>query len=397
LLGSERLRKTISGRKIAYLFTLISEGNIIRTTPKSSPLSSQLPSPSNKKSSAILKHGTTSDVAVRGAYGNSTLAPLNENDESERRRSTSRPPPILRKPGLEQLTTTKQARILTPTQPSAPRSNSPQKRILRGISAESSTKNSISPLSQTSSDAVSQESTSPEQDPGSFSTTVASSTNKPSKKRTAFAVSSKRRPSMPRRKSSQSQSSASASKAVSPRIPGIQSSQRTDAQQRAVSQKDKELLPNPQASSTKSGKQPSTSGSSGSIKTVRNLSDDRNDQPPKPEPAPLVESNFRTLFNNKAPTTNSRLRDLPVKSTLATGHATSYQATGSLTAFGEEEDSLKVSSNTKGKQEQAQNTPALSRSKSQLTMLLEGDEKKGDSSSKARRKDSKAGNKTSKK
>ena len=442
LWSSEHLRTNVSGSRVAELFAIISEGNIIRTTPTSSPRASRLipslrrnqrprvetstdQSDESEDSQAAGSSETSSEPSDQSIDNNQgerrsgPSQPPTVEEEKGRRRNTSRPSPILKRPGIDTSVQSKTARILTPTwktskiDPAHDESNFPRKTVVPARSKLSATENpqdniGSSAYSSTTLESEQLSSTStlratspPRQKLSSsakLSTSTTSGSSKVPKKKPGFVASSattKRRPAMTRRKSSQS-SSSNASKITSPK-PSAQSSPPLAAGNDStglcftppsVTTRERPASVIPRGSDRPTSRSASPISSSPFRRPTRDHLPTATDEA---NPAPshedwLVDRNFRSKFVDKLGAEGSPFAPLTAKSTAATGVSGSFQATGSMfTSYGDSrEPRNENTSESIGQggnlglviEEEHRVNPAFPSSKSQLTSLLKEDKRK---------------------
>jgi len=256
--SSDRIRTTIRGSQVAILYQNISEGSIIRTTPTSSPRNSRVYAIAQRARDAGRASQVASDedelalpdttaaspellsIARRPEFttasSQDTIVPLKDGSHRER----SRPPPVLKTPGMDYSGKGKTARIKTPGWGTRRNGDEPED----GLAVEDSAipqGHLPSPLSQTMSttddmDAADEddrfdENASPlsgeqaAQRPSaprmqrSTSGSGSAISGRGGKKKASFvapSASSRRRPVLPRRKSSQASPSSGSAKIPSP-------------------------------------------------------------------------------------------------------------------------------------------------------------------------------------
>ena len=421
--GNKAIRDRIRGRQVAALFSSISEGGFIRTTPTQSPRNSRSignfrtpipdrspttsppftlgPSSSGPYSSGKGQdHGRQSIASVQGPSPTSST-PVSTSQE----KSPITLQPILKKPSAgSAIKLNKSARILSPppaeirratgssSQPANTTSSSALRRGPGTIRFDSKTKSPpdeapVSTAQSTEKSARSQEQAS----------------QKSSRKKATFIVGagpSKKRPVAVRQRSSQSSSSA-ASSVTSPPPPGPSATEQRnylDARsssgvsvppKRSSSKPSRSSSPHPTKQSRAtprddSPKEESSETSSGDA--GGEASDDGNQEENK---SPLVDPNFRSKFVDRTQTGQrsfAALSSLAPKSTAVAAAPASYQAAGML-GLGIPPQPAGRGKNRVELPEEAVSSDTedqgLTRTKSQLTLLLENDRRTGHESTRS--------------
>ena len=368
--------------------------------------------------------------------------PSSQPQDKGKGRDTRRPPPILKNPtGGSSTQLNKAARIVTPAGTSKERADDEEHAISPTTSTsladrveyrEQLSRQASPPLERVIGDqddkvplSMRKTSSTSRSPNGKSAKTQLGSINKPTKKKTAFlasTASTKRRPSIVRRKSSQS-SSSNASKTASPRVPDQSITHRGSTpplEQPFSSRHDStQIAPRPDhhggtvehmgssvasdssaiAESSESSDLTSSLSSKPSRRasqeqSTTRLNDSRDsDDPAKPPQDWLVDKDFRTKFADKSRIEHHPFRGLhsiPPKSTAAVMAPASFQASGDI-AFENQMPTIAM-----GKMKQADFTDklvplkppgasssamdnddsppsALPKTKSQLTLLLDRD------------------------
>ena len=444
---------------MAAIFNAISDGDfVIRTTPTSSPRASRiLPSLQIEDRTAtptppIAEDAVPGDVDTddegggtgppqtvgEGGLSTTPSQPPTIEEEKGRRRGSSRPPPILKKPRTESTSQqSKTARILTPTW-KTPRRESDD----RGLSSRTPSSVSFGPHSddgrvtragpsggvgQSTGEGPSSSTTQSTPSgllelPSDPSRGSAVSTGKSGKKKPGFlatTASTKRRPAIGRRKSSQS-SSSNTSKAPSPRI-GSQNTPHASPPPPVPSlhlQRRESANPNPTAAESSGPSGPLTQGPAtrSSRPTSRSASPvssgpfhrptrDHLPDPPEISPKPeategsqqdwLVDRDFRTKFADRFRTDYQPLAPFTPRLNASTKVSTSFQPQGSFGMMAQASSTdkgkgraqlVEMTAQTTARHPSPHNDSAieddededlalpLSRTKSQLTLLLRKDQ-----------------------
>ena len=418
--GNKAIRDRIRGRQVAALFSSISEGGFIRTTPTQSPRNSRSignfrtpipdrspttsppltlgPSSSGPFSSGKAQdHGKQSIASVQGPSPTSST-PVSTSKEGK---SPVTLQPILKKPSAgSAIKLNTSARILSPPPAGIRRATGSSSQLTHATSNSSSNKGpgTIRFDSKTKSPPVDAPvSTAQSTEKSTRSQEQASP--KSSRKKATFIVGagpSKKRPVAVRQRSSQSSSSA-ASSVASPPPPGPNAAaeQRSHVDVRSgsgvsVQPKRSSLTkasgsssphPTKQGQPAPRGESPEEESSEASGGDARGeASDDGNQGENK---SPLVDPNFRSKFVDRTqPGQRSfaALSSLASKSTAVAAAPASYQAAGML--------GLGVPPHPAGRGKSRVELPekavssdtddqGLTRTKSQLTLLLAKDRRTG--------------------
>ena len=398
ILSSLHLQKTTSGTQIAFLFTLISQDNIIRTTPTTSPRSSRLYATSRRYVTAQQdvqgseRQGRNLEETSSGTRSlNSTVvvSAAHEGSGMSSPVGSFRPSSILKKSGATGSSQTKTARVMTPT------SNA----LARVDVAHASISGVLQDTSSLLLDPVTQsvQSTST----GSLFAGIP----RGAKKRTSFAVgSSKRRPTITRRKSSQSSSTKSASPNPVLQV-NSQLAVTTESDQTTGNQT-QELDIRGRGAAVPSN--PSESPTKPTSRSASPVSDNPFRRPTQEYPfgstgsinqPSTIPRDFAATLIPRQPTEVPGISRVLSKPTLTTSPSTSFQARGNLIPFpGPELSSnstarralgLGSSKALAGSAEvvAGNRNSELTRSKSQLTLLLKEDRRKGSTGSKGKEKD----------
>ena len=412
--GNQAVRDRIRGRQVAALFSNISEGGFIRTTPTQSPRNSRsignfrtpIPDRSPTTSPSFTlgpssagsswsgeaeDHARQSTGTARGpSPTSSTLV-----STSQEQKSPATLPPILKKPSAgSAIKLNKSARILSPSPTEPRRATISSGQLANTTSASSSKKGpgtirfdskiKSSPTEASASVAQSTEKGTKPQDQAS---------QKSSRKKATFIVgagSSKKRPVAVRQRSSQSSSSAASSVTSPPQSGPNAADQRSyldtrsssgSSHQPKRSPSTKESSPhptkrNPIMPGDRSPKEDSSEASSDDAGAA--TSDSRNKEENK---SPLVDPNFRSKFVDRTqPGQRSfaALSSLAPKCTAVAAAPASYQAAGML-GFGLPPQPAGRGIGRVELPEEAvsDGDQGLTRTKSQLTLLLDKDRRTG--------------------
>lgn len=417
--GNQAIRDRIRGSQVAALFSSISEGGFIRTTPTQSPRNSRSignfrapipdgspptspqftlgPSTSRLSSAGKTEIGSRQSFATIQGPSPTLSTPVTASQENKSRVTL---PPILKKPSAgSAIKLNKSARVLSPpeeirratsssSQLVDPTSTSLSNRGPGTIRFDSKTKSPATESSLSTAQSTEKVTTQPEQP-----------AQKSSRKKATFLVGagpSKKRPVAVRQRSSQSSSSAASSVTSPPPptvniaeqrgIPQVGSGSRASSQPtRSSSTKNpRSSSPHPPKQGQATSRDDSPSGESSeasSGEAGREASDGGNREENK---SPLVDPDFRSRFVDR---TQPGQRSLATLSSLAPKCAAvaapaSYQAAGML-GFGLPSEQASRARNRVELPEEAALAVAdedqgLTRTKSQLTLLLEKDRRPGD-------------------
>ena len=418
--GNKAVRDRIRGRHVAALFSNISEGGFIRTTPTQSPRNSR--SIGNFRSSVPDRSPTTSPPFTLGPSDSGpSLSDEDQNDSgqsiasiedssptliapvsaSQEKKGAATLPPILKKPSAgSAIKLNKSARILSPspTETRFGRASSSQ------LGSQLAANTSSIDLSKRGPGTIrfDEKTRSPSVKASSSTSQATEKTTelsdqpiqKSTRKKATFIVGagpSKKRPVAVRQRSSQSSSSAASSVASSVTSPpppatnlasqrrttGSSLSPRASGQNRSAPAKNSRSSgPHPtyQEVKTRDDSPSGESTESFSSKAGGEVSDDGKRAGNR---SPLVDPNFRSKFVDKTqPQQRSfaSLSSLAPKSTAVAAAPASYQAVGML-GFGLPGPQAGTSKNTAELPEEATLAPAddgrgMNRTRSQLTLLL---------------------------
>ena len=418
--GNKDVRDRIRGRQVATLFSSISEGGFIRTTPTQSPRNSRsignfrtpIPDRSPTKSPSFTLGSPSSGTSLSNEVHNdsrqsivSNQAPSPTNlvpvSASEAKESHGILPPILKKPFAgSAIKLNKSARILSPP-PTETRSVEPGSAQLANISSTNMAKRGSGtirfddktrspPARASSSTALKTEKL-----PGS----QGQPSQKSTRKKATFMVGagpSKKRPVAVRQRSSQTSSSAASSVTSPPPLTSSLASHRgilnVAESPRAFGQSTlSPLVQNPRSSNRRPTQQETTdrtphdesSGGESSQSSIGEASGETADGGDEAvNKSPLVDPNFRARFVDKnqiQPPQRSfaSLSSLAPKSTAVAAAPASYQAAGMM-GFGIPTQQVGRAKNNVEIAKEAPRTAAgdgqgLTRTKSQLTFLLQKD------------------------
>ena len=415
--GNQAIRDRIRGRQVAALFSIISEGGFIRTTPTQSPRNSRsignfrTPIPDRSPTTSppfTLRPSTSRSSSSSGAQNDSFQSIAAVQDPSPRPATTVSPslekknplalPPILKKSSAgSAIKLNKSARILSPP-PAESRRPTPSSGQPADTASEKGPgtirfddKTGKPPTNSASSTAQSAEPSTKVQEQPS---------QKPSRKKAMFIVGAgpgKKRPVAARQRSSQSSSSA-ASSLASPPPPRTDSINRRgilDVSSSSGVSGDRTRLP-PTRSSGSNTPHPTQQGKtapgdeSSSGESSESSGGDAGGEAPaggnrEENRSPLVDPNFRSKFVDRTQhgqRSFAGLSSLAPKSTAAAAAPASYQAAGML-GFGLPTQQTGTGKNRVESPEEAglaasDEHPGLSRTKSQLTLLLAKGRRAGD-------------------
>lgn len=419
--GNKAIRDRIRGKQVAALFSTISEGGFIRTTPTQSPRNSRSignfrtpvpdrspttsppftlgPSTSGPSSTSEAQNDGKQSIATVRGLGPTLSAPVSTSLE---RKSPVTLPPILKKPtDGSSIKLNKSARIISapPTEVSRamassgqiadPASTPSSKKGPGTIRFDENTKSS-SPKAPIPTAQSSDKSTRPQEQPS----------QKSSRKKATFIVGagpSKKRPVPVRQRSSQSSSSAASSVASPPPpapsiaaqrgILNVSPSSRVSGHPtQSFSTRNStsgSSHPTRVENSTPRDESPSEDTSEYSSGDVGGEATDGGDR--EENKSPLVDPNFRSKFVDKTqPPQRSfaSLSSLAPKSTAVAAAPASYQAAGMM-GFGQPTQQTgggrnRVDFPGRAALAAADEDRGLTKTKSQLTLLLDKDRRAGD-------------------
>ena len=414
--GNKAIRDRIRGSQVAALFSSISEGGFIRTTPTQSPRNSR--SIGNFRAPIPDRSPTTSPPFILG-LSTSSLSSSNEVEVGSRPSiatlqgpspTSSTPtttsqenkgpvtlPPILKKPSAgSAIKLNKSARVLSP--PEIHRATTSSNQLMDHAATSSSNRGpgTIRFDTKTKSPPTGS-SLSTFQNTEKVTTQSEQPAQKSSRKKATFIVGagpSKRRPVAVRQRSSQSSSSA-ASNVTSPPpptvniaeqrgIPQVRSGSTGASQPTRLTKNFGSSSPHPPEQGPITSRDNSPSGESSEASGGDAGGEVLDSGTREENKSPLVDPNFRSKFVDRTqPGQRSfaALSSLAPKSTAVAAPA-SYQAAGML-GFGLPTEQASRAKNRVELPEEAalavtDEDQGLTRTKSQLTLLLEKDRRPGD-------------------